>query len=204
MIPPDQLEGRGIRDPRVLAAIRSVPRALFVPDDLRACALDDRPLDIGWGATISQPYIVAAMTELLDLCPVHKVLEVGTGSGYQAAVLSQLVHEVCSIEVIPELGLEATERLERLGYINVRVRIGDGYAGWPEDAPFDRIILTAAPPDIPPELIHQLAAPGRLVAPLGEPSHQNLWVFDKDAAGHTESRRIFGVSFVPMVSGHRH
>ena len=203
MIPRDQIEGRGIRDPRVIAAVRSVPRARFVPDELRAYALDDRPLDIGWGATISQPYIVAAMTEFLDVCPVHKVLEVGTGSGYQAAILSQLVHEVCSIEVVPELGLQATELLERLGYMNVRVRIGDGYAGWPEDAPFDRIILTAAPPHIPAELLHQLAAPGRLVAPLGEPSHQNLFVFDKTADGRVDSRRIFGVSFVPMVPGYK-
>jgi protein-L-isoaspartate(D-aspartate) O-methyltransferase len=199
LIPREHLESRGIRDPRVLAAVRSVPRAKFVPPDLRQHALDDRPLDIGWGATISQPYIVAAMTELLDLRPTDKVLEIGTGSGYQAAILSQLSWEVCTIEVVHDLAVKATALLHELGYGNVRVRLGDGYAGWPEDAPFDRIILTAAPPELPAVLMKQLAPGGRLVAPVGESAHQELFVVDKDADGRTVSRRMFGVNFVPMV-----
>jgi protein-L-isoaspartate(D-aspartate) O-methyltransferase len=199
LIPRDQIEGRGIRDPRVLAAVRSVPRAKFIPKTLRAHALDDRPLEIGWGATISQPYIVAAMTEMLDVRPEYKVLEIGTGSGYQAAILSQLAREVCSVEVVPELAERATALLYELGYSNVRVRLGDGYAGWPEDAPFDRIILTAAPEELPEALVDQLAGPGRLVAPVGEPAHQDLYIVDKSADGEVKVRRMFGVSFVPMV-----
>lgn len=199
MIPREHLEGRGIRDPRVLAAVRAVGRARFVPPNLRQHAFDDRPLDIGWGATISQPYIVAAMTELLDLRPSDKVLEIGTGSGYQAAILSQLASEVCTLEVVPELALKATALLHDLGYSNVRVRLGNGYAGWPEDAPFNRIILTAAPPAIPSVLVDQLAPGGRLVAPAGDHPHQHLFVIDKYRDGKTETRRMFGVSFVPMV-----
>lgn len=142
------------------------------------------------------------MTEYLDVRLTNKVLEIGTGSGYQAAILSQLAREVCSIEVVPELAERATVLLHELGYRNVRVRVGDGYAGWPEDAPFDRILLTAAPLEVPPALIEQLAPGGRLIAPVGAHPHQELILIDKSKDGHTVSERIFGVSFVPMVPGH--
>ncbi len=201
MLPEAHIEGRGIRDPRVIAAIRSVPRDKFVPPALRAHAWEDRALDIGHGVTISQPYIVAAMTELLSVRPEHKVLEIGTGSGYQAAVLAQLAAEVCSIELIQELAEQATVLLDQLGYSNVRVRLGDGYDGWPEDAPFDRVILTAAPVAVPDTLLDQLCPGGRLVAPVGEHPNQHLMLFDKDRVGVVQSRVVFPVSFVPMVIG---
>lgn len=199
MLPEEQIEKRGIRDPRVIEAIRSVRREEFVPGDLRDRAYDDRPLDIGYGATISQPYIVAAMTELLELRPENRVLEIGTGSGYQAAVLSRLVAQVFSIEAVLELAQDATALLERLGYSNVRVRVGDGYAGWPEDAPFDRIILTAAPAELPATLVDQLACGGRLVAPVGEMGRQELIVVEKSADGTTTRSSVFEVNFVPML-----
>jgi protein-L-isoaspartate(D-aspartate) O-methyltransferase len=199
MLPESQIEARGIRDPRAIAAIRSVPRAKFVPHALRAFAFEDRALDIGWGATISQPYIVASMTELLDIEPDHRVLEIGTGSGYQAAVLSLVAAEVCSLEVVPELAYRATALLHELGYDNVRVRLGDGYFGWPEEAPFDRIMLTAAPLVLPETLIQQLRPGGRLVAPVGRQDEQQLIVLDKHHDGHVESRVVYSVSFVPMV-----
>jgi protein-L-isoaspartate(D-aspartate) O-methyltransferase len=199
MISTEHLEDRGIRDPDVLRSMRSVPRHEFVPRDLARYAYDDKPLDIGFGATISQPYIVAAMSELLELSKRHRVLEIGTGSGYQAAVLSRLSSEVFSIEVVLELARTASEKLWRLGYRNVRVRHGDGYKGWPEHAPFDRIILTAAPVEVPTELTDQLAPNGRLVAPIGEIEHQQLIVIDKAADSTLERRTVFPVLFVPMV-----
>jgi protein-L-isoaspartate(D-aspartate) O-methyltransferase len=199
MISTEHLEHRGIRNPDVLRAMRSVPRHEFVPGDLARYAYDDKPLDIGFGATISQPYIVAAMSELLELSKRDRVLEIGTGSGYQAAVLSQLSSEVFSIEVVLELARTASEKLWRLGYRNVRVRRGDGYKGWPEHAPFDRIILTAAPVEVPTELTDQLAPNGKLVAPIGEIEHQQLIVIDKAADSTLERRTVFPVLFVPMV-----
>jgi protein-L-isoaspartate(D-aspartate) O-methyltransferase len=199
MISTEHLEHRGIRNPDVLRAMRSVPRHEFVPRDLARYAYDDKPLDIGFGATISQPYIVAAMSELLELSKRDRVLEIGTGSGYQAAVLSQLSSEVFSIEVVLELARTASEKLWRLGYRNVRVRRGDGYKGWPEHAPFDRIILTAAPVEVPTELTDQLAPNGKLVAPIGEIEHQQLIVIDKAADSTLERRTVFPVLFVPMV-----
>jgi protein-L-isoaspartate(D-aspartate) O-methyltransferase len=199
MLTVEHLERRGIRDPEVLRAIRTVPRHEFVPHSLRGEAYDDRPLDIGYGATISQPYIVAAMTELLEVRKTSRVLEIGTGSGYQSAVLAELAGEVYSIEVIPELARSADETLRRLGYRNIHVRQGDGYRGWPEQAPFDRIILTAAPLEIPDELIVQLAAGGRLIAPVGGNADQQLVVLDRSATGHLSRRIIFPVLFVPMI-----
>jgi protein-L-isoaspartate(D-aspartate) O-methyltransferase len=199
MLTAEHIERRGIRDPEVLRAIRTVPRHQFVPYDLRGEAYDDRPLDIGYGATISQPYIVAAMTQLLEVQKTNRVLEIGTGSGYQSAVLAELAREVYSIEMISELARSADETLSRIGYRNVHVRQGDGYRGWPERAPFDRIILTAAPLEIPKELIDELVPGGRLVAPVGGNADQQLVVLDKSASGHVSRRIIFPVLFVPMI-----
>lgn len=194
------IEARGVRDRRVLEAMREVPRQEFVPQESQTEAYADRPLRIGHGQTISQPYVVGLMTQMLDVRPRDRVLEIGTGSGYQAAVLSRLAGEVFSIEIVEELGRTAADRLERLGFDNVHVRIGDGYAGWPEQAPFDRIILTAAPPEIPQALIEQLAPGGRLVAPEGERWElQYLITIDKDERGRIERRRGDAVRFVPMV-----
>jgi protein-L-isoaspartate(D-aspartate) O-methyltransferase len=195
----DQLEARGINNPAVLKAMRSTPRHLFVPEELRSLAYRDHPLPIGHGATISQPYIVALMTEILAPSSRHKVLEVGSGSGYQAAVLAAMARHVYTIEIVPELADSAKEVLRRLSYTNVTVRRGDGYKGWPEEAPFDRIIVTAAPPEIPQALIDQLANSGRLVAPVGKSIDQVLTVIEKDAAGKIRRRTAGAVSFVPMV-----
>ncbi len=197
-----QIEARGVHDPRVLEAFRNTPRAEFVPDDLAEHAFEDNPLPIGHGQTISQPYIVAAMTELLEVEPGHRVLEIGTGSGYQAAILSHLAERIYSMEIVEPLGLAARDLLARLGYDNVEVRIGDGYQGWPEQAPFDRIILTAAPPAIPQTLIDQLAPGGRLVAPEGDRGEtQRLITIDKDAKGRVKRTPGLPVRFVPMVRG---
>ena len=197
-----QIERRGVRNPAVLQAMRQVERHLFVPESLRRSAYEDHPLPIGHGQTISQPYIVAAMTEMLDPKPEDRALEIGTGSGYQAAVLAQLVKHVYTIEVVEPLGKQAQARLAELGCRNVTVRIGDGYEGWPEQAPFDEILLTAAPPDVPQKLIDQLKPGGRLVAPVGT-GWQELVVIDKDAKGRVRRRTEFPVMFVPMVPGKR-
>lgn len=198
----EHIEERGIRNPAVLRAMRSTPRHRFVPEGLRAQAYEDRPLPIGYGATISQPYIVALMTELLEPAAHHRVLEIGTGSGYQAAVLSQLAKHVYTIEIVPELARSARALLGEMGYRNVTVRAGDGYHGWPEEAPFDRIILTAAPPDVPATLLEQLAPGGKLVAPVGvRPWDQQLIVMDKTADGKIRRRSAAGVMFVPMTPG---
>src|ERR1017187_4547352 len=178
-----QIESRGVRNPAVLSAIRSIPRHLFVPANVREFAYADRPLPIGYKQTISQPYIVALMTELLEPAKDQRVLEIGTGSGYQAAVLSQLVKEVYTIELVPGLAREAAQRLHDLGFNNVIAKQGDGYLGWPEKAPFDRVILTAAPPEIPKALIEQLKPGGRLVAPEGEGFRQELVVIIKTPGG---------------------
>jgi protein-L-isoaspartate(D-aspartate) O-methyltransferase len=192
--------GRAALSPRVRAAFEAVDRRAFVPPREADAAYDNRPLPIGHGQTISQPFIVAVMTELLDAAPDSVVLEVGTGSGYQAAVLAKLVARVYSIEIVAPLAAEAKARLARLGYGNVTVRAGDGYAGWPEHAPFDRIIVTAAAPAVPPPLIDQLKPGGRLVIPVGgQHDHQTLMVIAKGADGGIAERRTFAVGFVPLT-----
>jgi protein-L-isoaspartate(D-aspartate) O-methyltransferase len=194
----DQMERRGIRTPVVLKALRETPRHLFVPEALRRSAYSDHPLPIGHGQTISQPYIVASMTDLLGVRRTDKVLEIGTGSGYQTAVLAQLGLQVYSMEIVEPLAKEAAARLKELGYHNVEVRAGDGYRGWPEQAPFDRIIVTAAPPEIPRALIGQLKNGGRMVAPVGR-EWQELVVVDKDLEGRVRQHTEYAVIFVPMV-----
>jgi protein-L-isoaspartate(D-aspartate) O-methyltransferase len=193
-----QIQSRGVKDPAVLRSMKETPRHLFVPDALQSQAYSDSPLPIGYEQTISQPYIVAAMTEMLNAQPHHRVLEIGTGSGYQAAVLSPLVAHVYTIEIVPQLAVSSTALLRKLGYRNITVRQGDGYAGWPGQAPFDRIILTAAPPEIPQALIDQLKPGGRLVAPEGR-EYQEIVIIDKDAQGGTRRRSDIPVRFVPMV-----
>lgn len=200
----DQIVDRGVSDERVIKAMNDVPRHLFVKESLRDLAYADGPLPIGYSQTISQPYIVAYMTEILQPDAHHTVLEVGTGSGYQAAILSKLVHHVYSIEIIPGLGEEATERLDKLGYDNVTVRIGDGYNGWEEHAPFDRIIVTAAPEQIPEKLVEQLKPGGRMVLPVGEPFFgQDMLVVKKDRTGQVTTQETIPVRFVPMIHEHR-
>jgi protein-L-isoaspartate(D-aspartate) O-methyltransferase len=195
-----QIESRGVKDPRVLATMRATPRHLFVPAELRGQAYEDHPLPIGHGQTISQPYIVAAMTELLDIRPESKVLEIGTGSGYQTAVAARLASHVYSIEIVPELARSSAALLAKLGILNVTVRHGDGYKGWPEEAPFDRIIVTAAPPEIPKALVEQLRPGGKMVIPVGKSAlDQELLVVEKLADGTIRRRSVFPVRFVPMV-----
>jgi protein-L-isoaspartate(D-aspartate) O-methyltransferase len=194
-----QIEARGIEDPRVLEAMRTIPRHLFVPEGIRTRAYQDYPLPIGEGQTISQPYIVALMTELLEAEPDDRILEIGTGSGYQAAVLSPLVAEVYSIEIKLPLHERAAGTLEELGFDNVITRHGDGYYGWQEAAPFDGIIITAAVDHVPPPLLQQLADEGRIVLPLGHPfSLQYLVVVSKHGDDY-RVRQISGVRFVPMT-----
>lgn len=194
-----QIADRGVRDERVLSAMRKVPRHAFVPDSEKRFAYRDTPLPIGEGQTISQPYIVALMTELARPDPSHRVLEVGTGSGYQAAVLAELVQHVYTIEIEPDLASRASEVLRSLGYQNVTVRTGDGYAGWVEHAPFDIIMVTAAPDHIPQPLIDQLKPGGRMIVPVG-PTYatQQLRVIQKDASGRVISRDETDVRFVPL------
>lgn len=193
-----QLLRRDITDERVLAAMRAVPRHLFVPEDRRKWSYEDSPLPIGYGQTISQPYIVALMTQLARAAPGKKALDVGTGSGYQAAVLAQIVDEVYSIEILCDLEREARARLDALGYDNVVTRCGDGYQGWPEQAPFDLIIVAAAPESVPEPLIEQLAPGGRLVIPVGK-LHQELLVVEKSEEGDIRRFSEGGVRFVPMT-----
>ncbi len=192
-----QISARGVKDERVLSALRRIPRHLFVPDAQRSEAYADHPLPIGSGQTISQPYIVAFMTEQLQLTGKEKVLEIGTGSGYQTAVLSALAAKVYSIEIRPELADEARRRLKEFGAPNVEVRTGDGYAGWPEEAPFDAIIVTAAPEKVPPPLLAQLAPGGRMVIPVGG-FYQELKVIERTDQGLRE-RSVLPVRFVPFV-----
>lgn len=193
----EQIAARDVRDKRVLEAMREVPRHLFVPPDLQPYAYLDSPLPIGHEQTISQPYIVGFMTEALKLKPEDRVLEVGTGSGYQAAVLSVLAREVYSIEIVEPLATEAAERLARLGYSNVKVRAGDGYRGWPEAVPFDAIIVTAAPDHIPQPLLDQLASGGRLVIPVGQ-YFQTLTRITRRGKGF-KTEKLLPVRFVPMT-----
>lgn len=195
----DQIAARGVEDTRVLAAMATVPRHEFVPPTELDQAYADHPVPIGFGQTISQPYIVALMTELLDVQPGDRVLEIGTGSGYQAAVLAEVTDEVYTVEIIPELATAAASRLKRLGYGEIAVRTGDGYFGWPEHAPFDGIIVTAAPDHVPPPLLRQLAEGGRLVIPVGPPGgYQTLWRLTK-RDGEILSENITGVLFVPLL-----
>jgi protein-L-isoaspartate(D-aspartate) O-methyltransferase len=193
-----QCRARGIKDPRVLSALLDIPRHEFLPQLPLEEAYADRPVPIGHGQTISQPYIVALMTELLALERNAKVLEVGTGSGYQAAILSKIAWEVYSLEIVPELGGKAGATLQRLGIRNAHLKSGDGYEGWPEEAPFDGIILTAAPEQIPAPLLDQLAPEGRLVAPEGPPQAQRLFLIKRTGDGF-QREALTPVKFVPMT-----
>jgi len=193
-----QIRARQVQSEAVLQAMARVPRHLFVPESLRPYAYEDRPLPIGREQTISQPYIVGYMTDVLQLEPSHRVLEIGTGSGYQAAVLAEIATHVYSIEIVPELAEGARRALTESGYRNVDVRTGNGYLGWPDRAPFDRIIVTAAPPTIPNALVDQLAVGGIMVVPVGT-DYQEIAIISRSASGTTETRTI-GVRFVPMVT----
>jgi len=196
-----QIRGRGISDAAVLKAMETVPRHRFVPPEVRALAYGDTPLPIGHGQTISQPYIVALMSQLLDVQPGQRVLEIGTGSGYQAAVLAEMGVSVFTIEIVPELGRQAINVLDALGFKNIRVKIGDGYKGWPEHAPFDAIIVTCAPTNVPEPLKAQLAEGGRMVIPSGEKYNQQLFLLTKQT-GKIKQEKIVDVRFVPMVDEH--
>jgi protein-L-isoaspartate(D-aspartate) O-methyltransferase len=199
----ETIANRGVKDARVIAAMRKVQRHRLVPPELRPRAYEDNPLPIGFEQTISQPYIVAAMTEAAQLEPGEKVLEIGTGSGYQAAVLAELGVEVYSIEIVEPLAKRTHELLARLGYNQLHLRIGDGYKGWPEAAPFDAIIVTAAPEKVPQPLIDQLAVGGRLVIPVGESGDQELRVISRKKDG-TTSETLMNVRFVPMTGEAQH
>jgi protein-L-isoaspartate(D-aspartate) O-methyltransferase len=197
------LTGRKALSERVLDAMRAVPRHEFVPGPYRAAAYENRPLPIGHGQTISQPFIVALMTDLLRPAPGDVVLEIGTGSGYQAAVLSRLVARVYTIEIVEALGEQARARLARLGYGNVEVRVGDGYYGWKEHAPFDGILVTAAAAHIPPPLVRQLKPGGRMVIPVGGPfATQQLMLVEKAADGDVTTHQLLPVAFVPLTGSH--
>ncbi len=193
-----QIEARGVKDERVLAALRKLPRHLFVPEEYAEESYSDEPLPIGLDQTISQPYIVAVMTELLALSPKHRVLEVGTGSGYQTAILAELAGEAYSLEIVPELGKRAADLLTSMGYKNVWIKISDGYNGWPEMAPFDAVIATACAEELPPPLLGQLKIGGRLVAPLGTEQEQYLYLFSRTEEGIVKKRGV-PVRFVPLT-----
>jgi protein-L-isoaspartate(D-aspartate) O-methyltransferase len=192
-----QIKGRGIKDKNVLGAMLKVPRHLFVPEEMRDLAYRDEPLPIGHGQTISQPYIVGYMTEALKLQPGDRVLEIGTGSGYQTAILAEIVSKVYTIELIPELSLRAQETLKSLGYKNIEFLTGDGSKGWPEKAPFEAILVSAAPAEVPPALIEQLKIDGRLIIPVGTDS-QELVLIKRTKKGW-EKTRLIGVRFVPLI-----
>jgi protein-L-isoaspartate(D-aspartate) O-methyltransferase len=194
----EQIIKRGISDKATLSAMKKVPRHLFVPADIKDEAYDDNPLSIGYGQTISQPYIVAFMTEVSRPSPKKKVLEIGTGSGYQAAILAEITDTVYTIEIIPELAKEASDRFKKLGYKNIITRYGDGYKGWPEHSPFDIIIVTAAAEKIPQPLLDQLAENGRLVIPVGEPYAVQELILVVKKNGKTENKRLTFVRFVPF------
>lgn len=194
-----QIEARGIKDPEVIAAMGKVPRHLFVPRSSMIQSYNDYPMDIGYGQTISQPYIVAYMTELLDLQPKDKVLEVGTGSGYQAAVLAEIVDKVYTIEIIEELSKMACGRLKELGYSNIVCKTGDGYNGWPEHGPYDAIIVTAAPEEIPAPLTRQLKEGGRMIIPVGPVSSVQKLILIEKKSGELISKEMIPVRFVPLM-----
>jgi protein-L-isoaspartate(D-aspartate) O-methyltransferase len=194
-----QIEKRGVKDSAVLQSVLTVKRHEFVPPTQIDNAYDDRPLPIGYGQTISQPYIVAYMTEALKLQPHFKVLEIGTGSGYQAAILSKIVKEVYTVEIIPELGNTATDRLKKPGFANVQTKIADGYNGWQEHAPFDAIIVTAAAEYIPPPLIKQLKEGGKMVIPVGSPFMTQMLLLVEKKGNKTKTRSLLPVAFVPLT-----
>jgi len=196
----NQIRARGVSDEKVLQAMLKVKRHLFLPEGARRHAYQDSALPIEKNQTISQPYIVALMTELACLKPEYKVLEIGTGSGYQAAVLAELVKKVYTIEIIPELAEQAKERLNKLGYKNIEIIVGDGYKGWPQEAPFDAILVTAAAGEVPQKLLKQLKPGGRLVIPIGD-FYQELYCITKKEDGTFEQKNIIPVRFVPMVRG---
>jgi len=197
-----QIEARGVKDPQVLQAMRSVPRHEFVPSEYQEYSYTDHPLPIGYGQTISQPYIVALMTELLEIEEGDKVLEVGTGSGYQAAILAEITDHVYSVEIIPELAELAAKRLKRLGYTQVQAANLDGYYGWEEHAPYDGIIVTCAPDHVPPPLLEQLKDGGRLIIPVGPPgAYQTLWLVKREGDEFRYESRG-GVTFVPLTGEH--
>jgi protein-L-isoaspartate(D-aspartate) O-methyltransferase len=196
----EQVRRRGIRDERVLAALEQVPRHSFVPDQLEPHAYEDRPLPIGHGQTISQPYIVAYMTEKLALRPGARVLDIGTGSGYHAAILARVAVRVVSVEVVPELAARARARLARLGFANVSVHLADGALGWPADAPYDGILVACGAPSIPPALVRQLAPRARLIMPVGtRDGGQDLVIVEKDEGGRTIEWPTIEVRFVPLT-----
>jgi protein-L-isoaspartate(D-aspartate) O-methyltransferase len=196
----DHVSAEGIRDPAVIGSMLTVPREEFVPDDLKRRAYNNEPLPIGYGQTISQPYIVALMTELLQPRKEHVVLEIGTGSGYQAAVLSRIVKRVYSVEIVEPLAVRARGTVNALGFGNVEIRVGDGYFGWEEKGPFDSIVVTAAADHIPPPLIAQLKNGGRMCIPVGQPYFtQVLKILEKDAEGRVRVRDVLPVAFVPFV-----
>jgi protein-L-isoaspartate(D-aspartate) O-methyltransferase len=196
------LTGRAAFDPRVMAAMAEVPRHAFVPESEQRYAYANGPLPIGHGQTISQPYIVALMTDLLDCTQDDRVLEIGTGSGYQAAILARVVKQVYSVEIIPTLATKAAERLASLGYANIETRVGDGYQGWPEHAPYDGILVTAAAPSVPPPLVEQLREGARLVIPVGQQfAAQELLVVEKRPDGSVRTTNVLGVAFVPLTRG---
>lgn len=198
----EQIAPRGIEDQAILTAMRKIPRHKFVPEDMVDLAYEDHPLPIGYGQTISQPYIVALMTQAIDPKPGQRVLEIGTGSGYQAAVLAELGVEVYTIEIIPELAQQAAQRLDELGYTNIHTLNADGYFGWQEFAPFDAVLVTAAPDHLPPSLANQLIEGGRLVIPIGPVGFlQTLWLFEKDG-GELQATNLGGVTFVPFTGEH--
>jgi len=193
------IERRGVADPAVLKSMRTVERHLFVPENNAANAYEDRPLPIGYGQTISQPFIVAYMTEMINPKPQYKVLEIGTGSGYQAAVLAEVVKEVYTIEIIPELGNAASARLKKLGYSNVNCKVADGYFGWEEHGPYDAIVVTAAAEFVPPPLVEQLKEGGKIVIPIGSPfMNQNLMLIEKKGKKIT-TKSLMPVAFVPFT-----
>jgi protein-L-isoaspartate(D-aspartate) O-methyltransferase len=195
----DQIEARGLTDPNVLAALRAVPRHRFVPEEYLGAAYEDHPLPIGFGQTISQPYIVALMTEVLQLSPGDRVLEIGTGSGYQAAVLAEMGAEVYTVEIIPELAQRAGKLFQELGYSDIQGLNDDGYYGWPDFGPFDAIIVTAAPDHVPQPLVQQLAEGSRMVIPIGpQGSFQTLWMFE-NLQGELTATNLGAVTFVPLT-----
>jgi protein-L-isoaspartate(D-aspartate) O-methyltransferase len=193
-----QIEKRGIKDPAALSALRKTPRHLFVPNNVLDDAYDDRPLPIGYGQTISQPFIVAYMTEIVKPKPDHRVLEIGTGSGYQAAVLAEIVKEVYTIEIIDSLGSQARNRLNKLNYKNITVKTGDGYYGWKDKSPFDAIVVTAAAEHIPPPLIEQLKEGGRMIIPVGSPFMVQQLMLVEKKGGKTRTSNLMPVRFVPF------
>jgi protein-L-isoaspartate(D-aspartate) O-methyltransferase len=192
-----QIAGRGISDEKILAAMRKVPREKFIPEDLKDYAYGDYPVPIGYGQTISQPYIVAYMTQAVKIAPGDRVLEVGTGSGYQAAIIAEIAEEVFTVDIIENLTKTAQKRLEDMGYRNIKFKCVDGYKGWRDNAPFDVIVVTAAPPEMPEELIGQLKTGGRMIVPVGE-NMQDLWLITKTESGYDKDKLI-PVQFVPMI-----